>query len=78
MKGWGEFLLNGQNPLSVTKVICRQSLSYFEKFTFEKKVEIFLMSSKTISLYCWEFGGGGKQTREEPGRMSGIQFPPLA
>ena len=22
---WGFFLLNGQNPLSVTKVICRQS-----------------------------------------------------
>ena len=26
-RGWWGFLLNGQNPLSVTKVICRQSLT---------------------------------------------------
>ena len=30
-RGGGGFLLNGHNPLSVTKVICKQSLSHINK-----------------------------------------------
>ena len=49
-KGVGFFLLNGQNPLSATKVICRQSLKTWRKWVLVSSKLKFNFESSTWTV----------------------------